>query len=66
MTLGQSGKHPLAIQRIISQPKPLQPPLGPHTHHDCQEQILEFVPKAQGVGTKQGEVPLHQLVARMA
>lgn len=34
---------------------------GPHTHHDGQEQILEFVSEAQGVGAKQGEVPFHQL-----
>lgn len=37
------------------------PPSGPHTHHDGQEQILEFIAEAQGVSAKQGKVPLHQL-----
>lgn len=45
----------------IWKPKPFHPPSGPHTHHDGQEQILEFIAKAQGVCAEQGEVPLHQL-----
>lgn len=33
----------------------------PCTHHDGQEEVLEFISEAQGIGAEQGEVTLHQL-----
>lgn len=33
----------------------------PRTHHDGQEEVLELVSEAQGIGTEQGKVALHQL-----
>lgn len=57
-----SPKNHLTIYATSAQAA--YPASGPHTHHDGQEQILEFVSEAQGVGAKQGEVSLHQLGAR--
>lgn len=33
----------------------------PCTHHDGQEEVLELVPEAQGVGAEQGKITLYQL-----
>lgn len=35
--------------------------LMPCTHHDGQEEVLELISEAQGIGAEQGEVTLHQL-----
>lgn len=34
--------------------------LMPCTHHDGQEEVLELISEAQGIGAEQGEVTLHQ------
>lgn len=35
--------------------------LMPRTHHDGQEEVLELISEAQGIGAEQGEVTFHQL-----